>query len=287
MRPSQGESFPVDDETVLVLAGNVEADDRQVVAAFATQAAAVLEARRLRHEADERDVLARADALRTGLLRSVSHDLRTPLAGIKASVTSLLADDVEWTDKDEHEFLLAIDSECDRLNRLVSDLLDASRLQAGTVSVRSIEVAVDDVVAAALTSLGDVATGTTEVKVDVPADLPPIRTDPGLVERVMANLIGNAIRHSPPGEPVLVSAAQVADRLEVLIADRGPGIPQHLRPIVVQAFERLGDQRQDGGVGLGLAVASGFVELLGGRMDLDDTPGGGLTVTLSLPGVTP
>jgi two-component system sensor histidine kinase KdpD len=281
--PDEGEAFTVDDETLLVLAGNVEADDRQVVAAFASQAAAVLEARRLRQEADEREVLARADALRTGLLRSVSHDLRTPLAGIKASVTSLLADDVAWTDKDEHEFLLTIDSECDRLNRLVSDLLDAGRLQAGTVSVRSLEVAIEDVLAAALASLPDAATGGTEVKLDLPPDLAPIRTDPGLLERVLANLIANAIRYSPPGEPVLVSAAQVADRLEVLIADRGPGIPAALRARVVQPFERVGYQRPDGGVGLGLAVAAGFVELLGGDMDLDDTPGGGLTVTLSFP----
>jgi two-component system sensor histidine kinase KdpD len=283
--PDEGESFTVDDETVLVLAGNVEADDRQVVAAFASQAAAVLEARRLRQEADERDVLARADALRTGLLRSVSHDLRTPLAGIKASVTSLLADDVEWTERDEHEFLVTIDSECDRLNRLVSDLLDAGRLQAGAVNVRSIEAAIDDVLAAALAGVPDVAKGMTEVKLDLPTDLAPIRTDPGLLERVLANLIANAIRHSPPGEPVLVSAARVADRLEVLIADRGPGIPAALRAKVIQPFERLGDQHQDSGVGLGLAVASGFVELLGGQMDLDDTPGGGLTVTLSFPQV--
>jgi two-component system sensor histidine kinase KdpD len=284
--PEDGESFPVDDETVLVLAGNVEADDRLVVAAFANQAAAVLEARRLRREADEHEVLVRADALRTGLLRSVSHDLRTPLAAIKASVTSLLADDVTWSDDDERDFLVAIDSECDRLNRLVSDLLDASRLQAGTVNVRSIDVAVDDIVSAALASVADVANATTDVVVDVPAELPPIRTDPGLIERVLANLIANALRHSPPGEPVRVSAAQVADRLELLVADRGPGIPAHLRTVVVQPFERLGDQGHDGGVGLGLAVAAGFVELLGGRMDLDDTPGGGLTVTLSFPWVT-
>jgi two-component system sensor histidine kinase KdpD len=125
------------------------------------------------------------------------------------------------------------------------------------------------------------------VKLDVPPDLAPIRTDPGLLERVLANLVANAVHHSPPGEPVLVSAAQVSDCLEVLIADRGPGIPAALRQKVVQPFERLGDQHQDGGVGLGLAVASGFVELLGGQMDLDDTPGGGLTVTLSFPGVTP
>jgi two-component system sensor histidine kinase KdpD len=282
--PDQGEMFPVDADTVLVLAGNVAADDREVVAAFASQAASVLEARRLRREADERDVLARADALRTGLLRSVSHDLRTPLASIKASVTSLLADDVEWTEKDEREFLLAIDSECDRLNRLVSDLLDASRLQAGTVSVRSIDVEVEDVVVAALASLPD---RVTDVRVEIPDDVPAIRTDPGLLERVLANLIGNAVRHSPPGEPVRVSAAQVGDRLEMLVADRGPGIPEHLRSVVLHPFQRLGDQHPDSGVGLGLAVASGFVDLLGGEMELDDTPGGGLTVTLSLPWITP
>jgi two-component system sensor histidine kinase KdpD len=279
--PEDGEAFAVDAETVLVLAGpGLTADDRQIVAAFAGQAAAVLESRRLRDEAAEMDVVAQGDALRTGLLRSVSHDLRTPLAGIKASVTSLLQDDVTWNAEQQQEFLGTIDEECDRLNRLVTNLLDASRLQAGALSARRVPADLDDVVAAALASLP--STGV-PLDVDLPDDLPPVDTDPVLLERVVANLVSNALRYAPAGTRVRLTAGSVGDRVELLVIDQGPGITADQRASALRPFQRIGDHDPALGVGLGLAVAHGFVDLLGGDLILDDTPGGGLTATVSLP----
>jgi two-component system sensor histidine kinase KdpD len=279
--PEDGETFSVDSETVLVVVGAaLTSEDRVIIAAFAGQAAAVLEARRLREEAAEMDVVAQGDALRTGLLRSVSHDLRTPLAGIKASVTSLLQDDVSWSPHQEHEFLTTIDEECDRLNRLVTNLLDASRLQSGAMSPRRVPVAIDDVVAAALASLplADVP-----LDVELSDELPQVEADPVLLERVVANLVSNALRYSPPGARVRLTGGAVGDRVELLVIDRGPGIRPAQRVGALRPFQRLGDEDPALGVGLGLAVAHGFTELLGGELLLDDTPGGGLTVTVSLP----
>jgi two-component system sensor histidine kinase KdpD len=217
--------------------------------------------------------------MRTSLLRSVSHDLRTPLAGIKASVTSLLQDEVRFDPNQEHEFLEVIDEECDRLTRLVENLLDASRLEAGVVRVRRMNVNVDDVVSAALASL---TIGSGRVEVDLPADLPALDVDPDLLERVLANIISNAVQHSPDGSPVRVTAGVVGDRLEVLVVDQGVGIHASRRSDVLRPFQRF-DDVNGSGTGLGLAIVHGFTELLGGQLRLEDTPGGGLTVVVSLP----
>ena len=160
----------------------------------------MLEARRLRQEAAEAEVIAKGDALRTGLLRSVSHDLRTPLAGIKASVTSLLSDDVTWNQDAARDFLQTIDAECDRLTRLVSNLLDASRLQADAVPVARVAVAPDDVLAAALGGVPG-ADDPERLRIELPDDLPLVTTDPDLLERVLANVVVNALRYSPPTGP--------------------------------------------------------------------------------------
>jgi two-component system sensor histidine kinase KdpD len=278
--PDEGEALRVDDDTMIVVRGGaLDVEDRNLLAAFAGQAAAALETQRLREDAAAAADLAQADSMRTGLLRAVSHDLRTPLAGIKASVTSLLQDDVRFDPPQEREFLEVIDEECDRLTRLVENLLDASRLQAGVVAVRNLPVLLDDVVAAALASIdGSVR----PVDVDLPTELPPVWVDPALLERVLANLIANAIRFSPSGTPVRVTAGVVSDRLEVLVIDRGPGIPASTRASVLRPFQRLGDA-EEGGIGLGLSIVHGFTELLGGVLRLEDTPGGGLTVVISLP----
>jgi two-component system, OmpR family, sensor histidine kinase KdpD len=267
----------------LVLAGpGLAADDRRVLQVFAAQLAQAREQRALRAEADRAASLASANDLRTALLQAVSHDLRSPLASIKASVTSLLQDDVPWTAEDSHEFLLTIDEETDRLNRLVGNLLDASRVQTGALTVTLRAVGIDEVVAAALGSLA----GTAQVVVDVAEDLPAVLVDPALLERTVANVVANAMRWSPPGAEVRVDAGRVGRTVHLRVVDHGPGIAVGDRDRVVEPFQRLGDQSPDTGVGLGLAVASGFVRLMGGDLSLDDTPGGGLTVVLTLPCAT-
>ncbi len=229
-------------------------------------------------EAAEATQLAEVDAVRTALLRAVSHDLRTPLASIKAMVSGLLDDDVDWTPAQVTEALVTVDEETDRLNRLVGNLLDASRLQIGAVAVEIVDVDVADVVAQALDSLGPVAAN---VVVDVPPEMPLVRGDSALLERSVANCVSNAIRHGG-SSPVRITAGPVGDRVRVCIIDRGPGISMAQRDQVVAPFQRFGDASSGDGVGLGLSIAQGFVVACGGSVVFDDTPGGGLTVTIAL-----
>ena len=249
------------------------------------QADTLLERDRLRTEA----AIARAErdrtAMRTALLAAVSHDLRTPLAGIKAAVSSLRADDVELSAVDEAELLAAVEESADRLQSLIDNLLDMSRLDAGVVTAVRVPVALDEVVPRALAPLD-----ADRVVVDVPEDLPLVRADAGLLERAVANVVENALRHSPVGMSVLVRGRVMRDRVVLRVVDSGPGVPDADKQRIFRAFQRLGDAparrgRSLGrpGVGLGLAVARGFVEANGGRLDAEDTPGGGLTMVMSLP----
>jgi two-component system sensor histidine kinase KdpD len=210
----------------------------------------------------------------------VSHDLRTPLASIKASSSTLLADDLKLDDETVHQLHETIDEEVDRLNELVSNLLAMSRLQAGALQLAYTDVGIDEVVARALVSLGDRAGG---VMVDVSDSLPRVRIDPALAERAVANVVDNALAWSPPEQPVRIEAALLGDDVILRVVDRGPGIPRADRDRVFQPFQRLGDNRvrSGGGVGLGLAVARGFTEAIGGELQLEDTPGGGTTMTFS------
>ena len=241
--------------------------------------AAALERRHLKAEAAEAEALAEADLLRTAILRAVSHDLRTPLASIKASATSLLQEDVEWTPTARHEFLATIDEEADRLNDLVGNLLDMSRLETGALVVGLRPVALEETVALALASLSET---TDQVVVDVSERLPAVIADPVLLERVVANVVSNALRYTPPDEPVRIEAGEVAGRVDLRIIDRGPGVPPADRERIFEPFQRLGDRAGGGGVGLGLAVARGFTAAMGGELALEDTPGGGLTAVISL-----
>jgi two-component system sensor histidine kinase KdpD len=212
----------------------------------------------------------------------VSHDLRTPLASIKACVTSLLADDVEWPPDAYAEFCHTIDEETDRLTTLVANLLDMSRLRAGALTLHRRPVGVEEIVPAALSSLGERARGDV-VEVGVAETLPRVEADPALLERVLANLIDNALAWSPPGVPVRVEAGGVPGAVHVRIVDRGPGIPLAERERVFLPFQRLGDRSSGGGVGLGLAVARGFTVAMGGELSVEDTPGGGTTMVVVLP----
>jgi two-component system, OmpR family, sensor histidine kinase KdpD len=264
----------------LVLRGSgLRADQQRLLNAFATQVAVALETRRLHGEAAGAAALAQGNDLRDALLAAVSHDLRTPLAAIKACATSLLSDDVAFEPTATKELLATIDEETDRLNSLVGNLLDMSRLQSGALVVTTRPVGLEDVVAAALASLSSAAL----VDVNVPEALPPVLADAALLERAVANIIANAVGFSPAGLAVKVDAAAVAGRVDLRVADRGQGIPVAERERVLRPFQRLGDNPNGAGVGLGLAVANGFVTAMAGDLIIEDTPGGGATLVVSLP----
>ncbi len=259
---------------------HLTADDRRIVSALGAQTVTALERRRLEDEAATAAVLAEADELRTALLRAVSHDLRTPLASIKASVTSLLQRDVEWSPEAEAEFLATIDEESDRLDHLVANLLDMSRLQTG-----ALRVALRPVVLRGGRAVGAGEPERTDGRRRGRRRRDRRRrsqADPALLERAVANVIANAVSHSPPGARIRIEAGAIADRVDLRVVDHGPGIPTADRERVFEPFQRLGDGAT--GVGLGLAVARGFVDAMGGELTIDDTPGGGLTMVISLPG---
>ncbi|MEV4738810.1 sensor histidine kinase KdpD [Streptomyces sp. NPDC049555] len=279
LRPEDADvDMPVSDNLALALSGRVlPAEDRRVLAAFAAQAAVVLDRQRLVDRAEQARRLAEGNRIRTALLAAVSHDLRTPLAGIKAAVTSLRSDDVAWSPEDEAELLAGIEDGADRLDHLVGNLLDMSRLQTGTVTPLIREIDLDEVVPMAL---GGVPEGS--VDLDIPESLPMVAVDPGLLERSVANIVENAVKYSPGGTPVLVSASALGERVEVRVADRGPGVPDSAKDRIFEPFQRYGDAPRGAGVGLGLAVARGFAEAMGGTLTAEDTPGGGMTMVLTL-----
>ncbi|GAA3079866.1 sensor histidine kinase KdpD [Streptomyces roseofulvus] len=278
-RPEDADvDMPVGDHLALALSGRVlPAEDRRVLGAFAAQAAVVLDRQRLVGEAEEARKLAEGNKIRTSLLAAVSHDLRTPLAGIKASVSSLRSDDVEWSEEDRAELLEGIEAGADRLDHLVGNLLDMSRLQTGTVTPLIRAVDLDEVVPMAL---GGVPDGSAEA--DIPETLPMVEVDKGLLERAVANIVENAVKYSPDGVPVAVAASALGDRVELRVVDRGPGVPDDSKDGIFEPFQRFGDAPRGSGVGLGLAVARGFVEAMGGTLSAEDTPGGGLTMVLTL-----
>jgi two-component system sensor histidine kinase KdpD len=275
-----GSGLAVDGGHELALAGRaVPAEDRRVLDTFISELAAAIHVEELEREASAVGRLSAASDLRMAVLMAVSHDLRPPLAGIKASVTSLLQDDVEWNDAEQRAFLTTIDEEAARLNELNGNLLDMSRIKSGALRIDAAPVGLHEIVPAALRSLGPRAD---RVRVDIPETLSRIEVDPGLLERSVANLVANAIAHSPEGRPVRVYAGAVGRWVELRVADHGTGVPEADREGVFEPFQRLGDPQQGEGVGLGLVVARGFVEAMGGQVELEDTPGGGLTVVVRL-----
>ena len=254
-------SAPGDRHLLTVTGRPLTADDQRLLRVMSDQLAVAVEAERLAADAADASSLAEVDAVRTALLRAVSHDLRTPLSTIKAMISGLRDTAVAWTPEQMSEALAAVDEETDRLNRLVSNLLDASRLQSGSLAVAVRPTAVEEPVSAAIHSIGAPARA---VSVAIPEDLPLVRADAALLERSLANVLANALRHNPEGEPVRLEAGVVGDDVHLRVVDRGPGIPAAQRAHVVAPFQRLGDQRTDDGVGLGLAIAVGFVEAMGG-----------------------
>jgi two-component system sensor histidine kinase KdpD len=275
--------FEVRPDLALEVTGQAASATASLLAGYTAQAVAALDRARLRTQAAQAEALAEGDRMRTALLRAVSHDLRTPLASIKASVSSLRQTDVHWSAEDEAELLANIERSSDRLDALVGNLLDMSRLQAGSLEPFLRATAVDEVAPVALRGLD----GADRLLIVVPDDLPLVRADPGLLERVLANLFSNALRHSPADQrPRLIAreaggASGDACQVVLDVVDHGTGVPAGQKERIFEPFARL-DSRSPG-VGLGLAVAKGFAEAMGGTIVAVDTPGGGLTVRVTLP----
>jgi two-component system sensor histidine kinase KdpD len=214
------------------------------------------------------------------LLAAVSHDLRTPLAAAKLSVASLRDTSVEWSPEDRAELLAGAEESLDRLTRLVENLLDMSRLQAGALGTAPQPLSAAEAAAKAVDDLGSAGQ---RVAIHIPDELAEITADPALLERILANLLSNALRHSPPDQPPVITASEHAGTVEIRVIDHGPGIPVADRDRVFLPFQRLGDRDNGTGVGLGLALSRGLAEAMGGSLDPDTTPGGGLTMVLRLP----
>ncbi len=280
-------------DLILLVTGQAESATPALLAGYAAQAAAALDRERLRTQAAQAEALAEGNRMRTALLAAVSHDLRTPLASIKASVSSLRQTDVEWSEADQADLLATIEQNADRLDALIGNLLDMSRLHTGSLQPFLRPTAIDEVAPAALLGLDDCL----QLEMAVPDGFPLVLADPGLLERILANLFSNALRYSPPTLPPELHAELVDDTVLLEVVDHGQGVPDEQKERVFEPFStypsarvgqaaarpltRVGDRHP--GVGLGLAVAKGFAEAMGGRIVAKDTPGGGLTVQISLP----
>jgi two-component system sensor histidine kinase KdpD len=273
-----------------------------VLEAAAGQALLALRQQRAAAEADQAKRRAETTQLRTALLSAVGHDLRTPLTSIKAAVGSLRASDIQLSTQDEEELLTTVEESADRLTGLVDNLLDSSRLATGAVEPQLRAVTYDEIVARALASLDTRTRPTASVTVDVPEQLPAVTADPGLLERVVANVIDNALRHGFLDIPrnldvdgdgvgqfafdepaIAVRASAYDDRVELRVVDHGKGLPKRATGTIFTPFQRLGDRDTTNGLGLGLSVAKGFVDAMAGTINAEDTPGGGLTIVISLP----
>lgn len=268
----------IDDQDVLLVHGSSQASRaRGLLNAYAAYAKVMAERRRATEAEIERRRLAESDSTRTALLTAVSHDLRSPLAAVKVAVSSLRSDDVVFSADDQAELLETIEEATDRLTALVTNLLDMSRIHAGAVTVAPSHV---NLARAVGDALADLDPGRFAVHVDPTLE---VLADPGLLERVLANICENALKYTPEGTPVLIDSALRNGRATVRIADTGPGVPEGDHERLFVAFQRLGDVPQKDGVGLGLAVARGLTVAMGGTITTDTTPGGGLTFVLDLP----
>ena len=256
------------------------AEDQRVLRHFAAAAATALEGRRLSAQAEAAARLEAADRVRVALLAAVGHDLRTPLAGVKAAVSGLRQRDVTYTEAERQELLATIEIAADRLQALVENLLDASRLEAGAVSVSAGPVGLDEVVGRAVLGLGEPERQ--RMHLDLPEGLPDVHADAGLLERVFFNVIDNALRYSPSGTIVTVRGRTRDDTVVCEVIDHGRGVPEQDRKALFTPFQRLGD-RTSGGTGLGLSVAKGLADAMGVRITAHHTHPGGLTMRLTLP----
>jgi len=260
--------------------------ERRLLATFANQAALAVEQGRQEDERARTRALEEIDRLRTALLNSVSHDLRTPLASIKASASSLLDPEVTWNERERHEFLVTIDEEADRLTRLVHNLLDMSRIEANALDPRVEETSLAEIAGSVVRRVRSSASESSRgqrVDVRVPETIPPVLADPVLLEQVLANLLDNAVRYAD-GSPIAVVGRELGDSVELRVVDHGPGIPEPERERIFDQFYRLkGGGKRPEGTGMGLSICRGIVAALRGGLRVETTPGGGATFILTLP----
>ncbi|HZZ49583.1 MAG TPA: DUF4118 domain-containing protein [Pseudonocardia sp.] len=280
LRPEDAEvDVEVSEDVHLIGKGRpLAASDRRVLETVGGQALLALRNQRMTAEAEQARRRVEGAELRAGLLSAVGHDLRTPLTSIKAAAGSLRDPELALSDTDERELLATVEESADRLTALVDNLLDSSRLAAGAVVPLTRPVGYDEVVSLALANVD----GSGRVEVQIDESLPRVLADAGLLERVVANVVDNALRHGR-GTQVAVRASVHADRAELRVVDHGPGVPRSSVERLFEPFQRLGDRDVTSGVGLGLSVARGFTRAMGGALTSEDTPGGGLTVVISLP----
>ena len=276
-------TIPAGERGTLELHGaDLQASERRLLSVIAAQVDAALEYRDLSETASEVGPLAEVDRVRSALLAAVGHDLRRPLAAATAAVTGLRSPGIVWSDSDRDELLATAQESLESLSALVTNLLDVPRLQAGALAVSAHPVDVVEVVLPALDELG---LGPADVELDLAPDLPPVVADAGLLQRVIVNLLDNARRFSPPGESVRISASTFAGSVEIRIVDRGPGVEEERRLDIFVPFQRLGDTDNLTGLGLGLALSKGFTEGMGGTLEAEETPGGGLSMVITLPAI--
>ena len=284
----QGDNMErIDATTCLVLSGRVlPASDRRLLGAFGVHLVAQLERQQLLASRNEVLRLAESNSMRTSILRAVSHDLRTPLAGIKLAVGGLRQEGVRYTREEQQELLATIEDCSDRLDGLVGNLLDMSRITSDSVRPLLRPVRWYEIVPGGLHGIPP-----GRVRVELPANMPEVEADPGMLERVIANIVENAVKYAPESDIVLAGSAGALGTAgaggppagELRVIDHGKGIPADRVVEMFRPFQRLDDARQASGVGLGLAVAKGFTEAMGGRLTAEATPGGGLTMVISLP----
>lgn len=253
---------------------------RNLVTTFGSQVLILLERQVLEENEKELSEIRQADQMRVALLNAVSHDLRGPLASSKAAISSLQNNHVTWTKEDREELLNSASHSLDQLNHLIENLLDMSRLEAGAIFLNWRNVGVEDVVSGAIKSL---KSPTDLIEISIDSELPPIKGDPILLERVIGNLLENALRFNPKERPITIAAFQVEERIEIRIIDHGSGLSTKDKSKLFTPFQRLGDRDNSTGVGLGLAIVKGFTELMNGRISIEETFQGGLTMVLSFP----
>lgn len=266
--------------TVLELHGEpLDTPARRLLDVIVAQLAAAIEHTDLRATAREAASLAETDQVRSALLSAVSHDLRRPLASAVAAIGGLRGAH-RLSASDREELLATADESLTTLSSLVTDLLDVSRVQAGVLAVSSLRL---DVAGPVLAAVDELDLGPADVDLALDPALPAVAADPVLLQRVLVNVIANAHRHAPAGARVIVSTSALGDRVEIRVIDRGAGVPAEKRDQIFQPFQRLGDTDNTTGLGLGLALSRGFAEGMGGSLTPEDTPGGGLTMVISLP----
>jgi two-component system sensor histidine kinase KdpD len=297
VRPTRGVGVPdyvhlvpikVDDRRIGALLlvdpeGHFDSTDDRLVSLAAAQIGIAVDRARLRQEATDAEILRRTDELRRALLNAVSHDLRTPLATIMASASSLRQNDVVWTEDERQGFAQAIEQEAERLNRLVGNLLDLSRIEAGSLqpqkSWQDLEALIEDTV-----DRLRFVTARHHLRVDIPKDLAPVWIDPVEIGQVIYNLIENATKYAPPDTEILLEVRRMSGALATVVSDHGRGIPAQSIPHLFDPFYRVMDgQPRPQGLGLGLAIVKGLVEAHDGRVWVENRPGGGAQFTFTLP----